>query len=110
MEGRYTATSGDLHQSNLKKEERSIISPSQMIKHASLTSTYFARKTKLFIPMQYEAWVNTQLSAKIKILHSDKGGEYLASDFVAHLKSKGTISKLTTHNTLQHNGVAERHN
>ena len=59
---------------------------------------------------QYEAWVNTQLSAKIKTLHSDCGGEYLAGDFKTYLKSKGTISKLTVHDTLQHNGVAERRN
>ena len=57
---------------------------------------------------EYEAWVNTQLSAKIKILHSDRGSEYKGKEFIAHLKSKGTIAKLTVHDTLQHNGVAER--
>ena len=59
---------------------------------------------------EYEAWVNTQLSAKIKTLHSDCGGEYLAGDFKTYLKSKGTISKLTVHDTPQHNGVGERRN
>ena len=59
---------------------------------------------------EYEAWVNTQLSAKIKILHSDQGGKYKVKEFVAHLKSKGTIAKLTVHDTLQHNGVAECRN
>ena len=56
---------------------------------------------------EYKAWVNTQLSAKIKILYSDQGGKYKSSEFVAHLKSKGTIAKLTVHDMLQHNGIAE---
>ena len=59
---------------------------------------------------EYEAWVNTQLSVKIKTLHSDRGGEYLSKPFVTYLKSKGTVSKLTVHDTPQHNGVAERRN
>ena len=49
--------------------------------------------------IDYEAWVDTQLSAKIKILHSDRGGEYIGKYIVAHLKSKGTITKLTVHDT-----------
>ena len=47
----------------------------------------------------YEAWVNTQLSAKIKTLHSDRGGEYKGKEFIVHLKSKGTTSKFTVHDT-----------
>ena len=46
----------------------------------------------------------------MKRLHSDRGGEYLSDDFTCHLKSKGTEQKLTTHNTPEHNGVAERLN
>jgi len=57
---------------------------------------------------EYEAWVATQLSAKIKILHSDRGGEYKSKEFITHLKSKGTISKYTVHDAPQHNGDRER--
>ena len=32
---------------------------------------------------EYEAWVDTQLSAKIKVLHSDQGSEYKGKEFVA---------------------------
>ena len=46
----------------------------------------------------------------VKILHSDRGGEYLGKEFVLHLNSKGTTQKLTVHDTPQHNGVAERRN
>jgi transposase InsO family protein len=46
----------------------------------------------------------------VKILHSDRGGEYLGKEFVLHLNSKGMKQKLTVHDTPQHNGVAERRN
>jgi hypothetical protein len=59
---------------------------------------------------EYEAWVKTQLGVDIQVFHSDRGGEYLSKEFLAHLRSKGTISKLTVHDTPQHNGVAERRN
>ena len=55
----------------------------------------------------YEAWVHTQQNARIKRLHSDRGGEYLSDEFTNYLKSKGTERRLTIHDTPQHNGVAE---
>ena len=57
---------------------------------------------------QYEAWVETQMEAKIKILNSDRGGEYQGNNFIKYLKSKGTIQKLNIHDTPQHAGVAEQ--
>jgi Reverse transcriptase (RNA-dependent DNA polymerase)/Integrase core domain/GAG-pre-integrase domain len=59
---------------------------------------------------QYEAWVETQMGAKIKVLNTDRGGEYQGEDFVNYLKSKGTHQKLNVHDTPQHAGVAERRN
>lgn len=58
----------------------------------------------------FEAWCDTQHGAKIKCLHSDRGGEYTSKEFKNHLRTKGTVSKLTVHDTPQHNGVAERRN
>jgi hypothetical protein len=58
----------------------------------------------------YEALLKTQHNASIKRLRSDRGGEYLSDEFSRHLRSKGTERKLTTHDTPQHNGVAERLN
>ena len=55
----------------------------------------------------FESWCDTQLGAKIKKLHSDRGGEYLGKAFELHLKEKGTEQKLTVHSTPQHNGIAE---
>jgi len=59
---------------------------------------------------KYEAWCNTQLDARVKILHSDRGGEYMDNKFIEHLKKRGTEQKLTVHDTPAHNGVAERRN
>ena len=36
---------------------------------------------------QYEAWVETQMGVKIKVLHSDRGGEYQGNDFVEYLRA-----------------------
>ncbi|RDB21868.1 Retrovirus-related Pol polyprotein from transposon TNT 1-94 [Hypsizygus marmoreus] len=58
----------------------------------------------------YKAWLFTQYGVKIKILHSDRGGEYLSDEFKAHLAQKGTVRKLTVHDTPEYNGVAERLN
>jgi len=58
----------------------------------------------------YEAWCETQLGARLKILNSDRGGEYQGAEFVKYLKSRGTEQKLNVHDTPQHAGVAERHN
>jgi Integrase core domain len=59
---------------------------------------------------QYEVWVETQHSAKLKRLQMDRGGEYLSEEFSAHLKSKGTVQSLTVHDTPEENGVSERLN
>ena len=55
----------------------------------------------------FAAWAQTQHGAKIKLLHSDRGGEYTGQDFTKFLQQEGTERRLTTHDTLQHNGVAE---
>ena len=59
----------------------------------------------------FEAWALTQEHCTgIKVLRSDRGGEYLSSTFDKHLADAGTARKLTTHDTPQLNGVAERLN
>jgi transposase InsO family protein len=59
----------------------------------------------------FEAWAITQgHCTAIKVLRSHRGGKYLSGAFDQHLKKAGTARKLTTHDTLQLNGVAERLN
>jgi hypothetical protein len=50
------------------------------------------------------------MGAKIKVLNSDRGGEYQGTAFVEYLKLKETHQKLNVHDTPQHAGVAERCN
>ena len=80
--------------------------------HSRYTNIYFLHtKDETFdFYKVYEAWLSTQQNAKIKSLHSDRGGEYLSDEFSAHLKSAGTLRKLTFHDTPEHNGVSERLN
>jgi transposase InsO family protein len=59
----------------------------------------------------FESWARTQEHCTgIKVLRSDRGGEYLSSAFNAHLAAAGTARKLTTHDMPQLNGIAERLN
>ena len=55
----------------------------------------------------FTAWAHTQHNVKIKVLCSDHGGEYTGNKFTKFLHQEGTVHRLTTHNTPQHNGVAE---
>jgi hypothetical protein len=50
-----------------------------------LTHLYFLKtKDKTFDAYKkYEAWVETQISKKIKVLNTDRGGEYQGKEFVA---------------------------
>jgi transposase InsO family protein len=55
----------------------------------------------------FAAWAQTQHGTQIKRLRSDRGGEYTGDAFSKFLKEQGTERRLTTHDTPQHNGVAE---
>ena len=58
----------------------------------------------------FQSEVENQLDKTIKILRSDRGGEYLSQEFQDHLRSCGIISQLTPPRTPQLNGVSERRN
>ena len=81
----------------------------------------FSRETKLtFLKQksealasykQYEAWLGRQRAgAKVKTVRSDRGGEYLSSEFDKYLQDNGIERQLTVHDSPQSNGVAERLN
>lgn len=59
---------------------------------------------------EVEAWAETQHGVRIKRCHSDRGGEFTGTEFSTHLAAHGTERRLTTHDTPQHNGVAESAN
>ena len=59
----------------------------------------------------FEAWATLHFDIlAFKHLWSDQGGEYLGDAFSSHLASKGTVRKLTIHDTLEYNGVSEHLN
>ncbi|KAJ9556753.1 hypothetical protein OSB04_011367 [Centaurea solstitialis] len=58
----------------------------------------------------YKAEVENQLDKKIKILRSDRGGEYESHEFAEFCSSHGIVHQTTAPYTPQQNGVAERKN
>ncbi|KAI3505809.1 hypothetical protein L1887_28094 [Cichorium endivia] len=72
-----------------------------LIKHKYETFEVFKR---------FQNEVENQRGRRIKILRSDRGGEYLSQEFYDHLGNCGIVSQLTPPGTPQHNGVAERRN
>jgi transposase InsO family protein len=59
---------------------------------------------------KFSAWVKTHHNVVIKVLRSDRGGEYLGDEFSQFLSDHGTTRRLTVHDTPEYNGVAERLN
>ncbi|KAK3014747.1 hypothetical protein RJ639_009902 [Escallonia herrerae] len=49
-------------------------------------------------------------NARIQVLRSDNGGEYLSAELQQYLKAHGIIHQTTCSNTPQQNGVAKRKN
>lgn len=76
------------------------------------TRIYFLRnKSEAFETYKiYEKWVNMQRDARIKLLGTDRGGEFTSDAFSQHLKKAGTARHLTVHDSPQSNGRAERAN
>ena len=58
---------------------------------------------------EFQNEVQNQLGKTIKLLRSDRGGEYPSQEFDDHLKSRGIVAQLTL-GTPQRNGVSEWRN
>jgi transposase InsO family protein len=56
------------------------------------------------------SWAEVETGQRVGILRSDGGGEYIAGEAQRYLGEKGIKHEITTPNTPQHNGVAERMN
>jgi len=55
----------------------------------------------------FEAEIDTQHGARVKVLHSDRGGEYTGKSLLCIYGKNGTKQKLLFMTLPQHNGVAE---
>ena len=58
----------------------------------------------------YKAEVENQLRKKIKVLRSDRGGEYFSSEFNSFCEEYCIIHECTAPYTSQHNGIVEKKN
>ncbi|GKA12293.1 retrotransposon protein, putative, ty1-copia subclass [Tanacetum coccineum] len=58
----------------------------------------------------FQKEVENQFSKTIKLLRSDRGGEYMSQEFLDHLRDYRIIAHRTPPYTPQHNGVSERRN
>ena len=58
----------------------------------------------------YKAEVENQLGKKIKIIRSDRGGEYFSNEFIVFCEDHGIIHECSAPRTPEQNGLAERKN
>ena len=59
---------------------------------------------------QFKALVENQSGHRIKILRTDRGGEYVSNEFLNFYKTHGIQKQLIAWYTPQQNGIAERNN
>ena len=80
--------------------------------HSNWVVVYTMRnKSEAFVKYKlYEKFAQTHTGRKLKVLRTDRGGEYLSTEFKSYLDSNGTQHQLTTAYTPEQNGVAERLN
>src|SRR5712671_19873 len=76
------------------------------------TVVYYLRSKDQFVTAlkQFLSWAETQTSDKMRALHSDRGGEYIAGYIKDILVQRGIEHHLTMPNSPQQNGKAERFN
>ena len=58
----------------------------------------------------YKAEVENQLGKKIKIIRSDRGGEYFSNEFIVFCEDHGIIHECSAPRTPEQNGLVERKN
>ena len=69
------------------------------------------RKSEAFEKFkEYRAETEKRLNKCLKILRSDRGGEYLLGEFRDYLSEQGIKSQLSTPGVPQQNGIGERRN
>ena len=80
--------------------------------HSRFTHVYLMRtKDQAFDMFKcYKTLAENQLEKKIKILRSDRGGEYFPIEFTGFCEENGLIHQTSAFYTPQQNGLAERKN
>ena len=80
--------------------------------HSRHAVVYFLRSKDQFAAalQKFLSWAETQTSDKLRALHSDRGGEYMAANVKDILSQRGIEHHLTMPGSPQQNGKAERFN
>src|SRR6266702_5834640 len=80
--------------------------------HSRYAVIYFLKSKDQFVQVlkKFLVWGETQTSLKLRALHSDRGGEYIAGTVTELLSEKGIERHLTMPGSPQQNGKAERFN
>ncbi|RVW83084.1 Retrovirus-related Pol polyprotein from transposon TNT 1-94 [Vitis vinifera] len=80
--------------------------------HSRMSWVYFLQsKAETFETFKkFKAFVEKQSGKCIKVLRTDRGGEFLSNDFKVFCEEEGLHRELTTPYSLEQNGVAERKN
>ncbi len=60
--------------------------------------------------MKWKALVENESEKKVKVLHTDSGGEYVFTEFKKFLEESGNQHEQAVPKTPKQNGVAERMN
>ncbi len=60
--------------------------------------------------LRYKAFVEKQQGREIKMVRTDRGGEFMSNEFDAYLENMGIARQLIIPGTPQQNGIAERRN
>ena len=72
---------------------------------------FLEEKSQVFdIFKNFKAYVEKESGFSLKILRSDRGGEYMSEKFESFLKKHRIRHQLTVRSTPQQNGVVERKN
>jgi hypothetical protein len=80
--------------------------------HSRHIVVYFLKSKNQFVAalQKFLSWAETQTKNKLRALHSDRGGEYMAANVKDILSQKGIEHHLTMPGSPQQNGKAERFN
>ena len=78
--------------------------------HSRFTHVYLMKNKDQAFDMfkRYKVLVENQLEKKIKILRSDRGGEYFSIEFSVFCEENGLIHQTSAPYTPQQNGLADK--
>lgn len=68
------------------------------------------KNKEFFVFQLFDKMIETLFDTKLKIIHSDNGGEYISRAFSSFLSSHGILRHTKCPHTSENNGMAERKN